>query len=221
MRGHKDSGLSLIELVVAMAVFALVAIMGLQSLTGMLRNRDHLVELSENTHELGQAVALLRNDLSALVPFLFFPPERQAPQSALRLTGSSTRLSLSIAGQPSLGANDQLGAMHRSEWRYDGATNTLSRAVWPTLIPARPNARSSEVVILREIDGFSARSYWPVEGWINGLRQPNSANTTTNAIDSDQTASSAIVYSSTLPLAVEITLHTQEFGDIPLVHSLR
>ena len=40
---HPDAGLTLIELIVAMALFALVAAMGLQVLNGMLRARDRLV----------------------------------------------------------------------------------------------------------------------------------------------------------------------------------
>lgn len=218
-RRHKDAGLSLIELVVAMAVFALIAIMGLQSLTGMLRNRERLTEISESTQDVSQSVALLRNDLSALVPMLFFPPDRQAPQSALRLSSGNTRLSLSIGGQPSITPEGALGAIHRSEWRFDAAQGTLSRVIWPTLIPAQQSARAAEVVMLQDIDGLTARSYWTGAGWVDGLTQPNGSQNVLS--DADQSGADAIVYASTLPLAVEITLLTRDFGDIPIVQSLR
>ena len=66
-----DTGLSLIELVVAMALFAMVAIMGLQSLTGTMRISERLTQIDSDTAELGNAVALLRNDLTSVVPMLF------------------------------------------------------------------------------------------------------------------------------------------------------
>ena len=59
-RVSRDRGLTLIELVVAMAVFALVAVMGLQSLSGSLRMRDGLTARAEDSAALAQAIAVLR-----------------------------------------------------------------------------------------------------------------------------------------------------------------
>ncbi|MGR3696731.1 MAG: PulJ/GspJ family protein, partial [Roseovarius sp.] len=49
-----DRGLTLLELVAVLAIFSLVAVMGLQALSGMMRARDRLTDADE------QAAALAR-----------------------------------------------------------------------------------------------------------------------------------------------------------------
>ena len=60
-------GLSLIELVAAMAIFALVAVMGTQALVAMLRLRGDLAGRSDRSAGLARAAFLLRRDLAAAV----------------------------------------------------------------------------------------------------------------------------------------------------------
>jgi general secretion pathway protein J len=212
----RDSGMTLIELVAAMAVFAVVAVMGLQSLTGMLRTRDRLAEIDTNTSELSVALARLRNDLAATTPLLFYPPDRQAPKSALYQT--DTLFSLSIGGQPAL---DGSYHRHRAQWRHDPSDNTLYRRVWTTLTPANSTAQQPEIAVMQGINGLRIRSYWPQTGWANGLNNPNNASTQPGALDGDSSSSAPEVYSDTLPIAIEITLSTDIYGDIPMVEAFR
>lgn len=211
-----DRGVSLIELVVAMAIFALVAIMGVQSLSSMLRVRDALVVKDTQTTALGNGLATLRNDLSAIAPMLFFPPNRGAPASAVTVSGSSG-VALSASGQPSLGNRHQF---HRIEWRVDQASQTLNRRVWTTLIPADASALQPEVNIMTGVTAIRVRSYWPTIGWIDGVSifaPPADAA----LIDGDSTGSAAEVYSDLIPPAIEVTLTTLAYGDITLIESLR
>lgn len=215
---RRDRGLSLIELVVAMAVFALVAIMGLQSLAGMLHMRDRLTEMDDETAALSRGLALMRNDLSAVVPMLFYPPDRAAPQSALG-GGDGTFFALSIGGQPELSGR---AARHRAEWRIDPQTGMLARRVWTTLTPAEGSALRAEVPLLEGVSGLQLRSYWQGQGWVDGLTGPLGLRGGQAPVaDEDSTGGAPEVYSDTLPEAIEVTLVRPAAGDLILMESFR
>ncbi|MBY5935571.1 prepilin-type N-terminal cleavage/methylation domain-containing protein [Tateyamaria omphalii] len=216
--GTHDDGLSLIELVVALAIFALVAVMGMQSLTGTLRARDRLTEIDTETAELSQALALLRNDLFAAVPMLFYPPG-SAPVSALDQTG--TALHLSVAGQPR-GPEAQTDR-HRVEWQLDPATGTLTRRAWPTLIPREASQIGPEIAVLEDVEALTLRTLWPEIGWVDGAVPPLGTITIiqTPEVDSDGPGAVPAAYVSTLPLAAELTLERSGQGPLRLLQALQ
>lgn len=214
MTGKRDRGLSLIELVAAMAIFALVAVMGAQALGGMIRLRQSTAEHSAEAAALDQAVSLLRADLGALVPMLFYPPGRAAPQSALRFENGV--LALSAAGRA--GPSDAGPGLQRIEWQL--ANGRLSRRFWAALTPAGTAAQQPRMPVLEGVRALHLRSYWDETGWRDGasllqLPAPPGGG------DSDQAGPAPEVYSSSLPLAVELTLDTRAFGRITLVESLK
>lgn len=218
-----DTGLTLIELVAAMAIFALIAVMGLQSLTATLRTRDRLADMSHANAALSLPLALLRGDLTATVPMLFYPPGGATPQSAVRLAGADGAariLSFSIAGQPVLDAAGapRVAAFHRVEWRL--ADGILHRRVWPVLDPAA-EARSPEVAVMEGVSRMAVRSYWPQIGWHDGVGVPTGTVPDPIALDADLSGGAAEVFSDTLPLAIEVTLHTEALGPISLLETLK
>lgn len=217
-------GLTLIELVVALGIFALVAIMGVQSLSISLNLRDQLSARAAQANALGQGIALLRNDLSAVVPLLFYPPGKAAPRSALRPMQAGRGFSLSLGGQPALtlplGAVDA-APKQRVDWRLDPQTARLTRSAWPTLYPLNDRQKGPEVPALEGVTGLSFRSYWTGQGWVPGLRPPEGVVQSGRSVvtgDDDKGGGIAPeVYSSSLPRAVEITLDTRDFGQIVLM----
>lgn len=216
----RDQGLTLIELVVAMAIFALVAVMGIQALTGSMRMRDRLAQIDSQTAELGLALDLLRADLGAVVPMLFYPPEGGAPRSALFLSPDGHSLSLSLAGQPGLRAEASAG-LQRAEWRVeDGA---LYRRIWPALYPAPGQAAAPWVQVLDGVKDWSVRSYWAEIGWVGGVEsgKPISAPDVTGTDQDGALLGVANSYSSALPLAIEVTLTTESFGPITILESVK
>lgn len=219
---HPTSGLTLIELVAAMAVFALVAVMGLQALTGSLRLRDRLGARAETAEDLSLALTLLRNDLSAMMPLAFHPPGSSRPQSALVLSPDGTRLGFSIGGQPDL-APLQTRGLHRVEWRVDSARGALTRQVWPVLQPASPTARQPEVTVLQGVRGISLRSHWPDQGWRAGVTSgvaPEAPDPGGGDSDGSLIALTNS-YSSTLPNAIEVTLQIDGLGAVTVLEALR
>lgn len=217
--GDRDGGLTLIELVVAMAIFALVAVMGLQALTGAMRMRDRLIQIDTDTAELGLALSLLRADLGAVVPLLFHAPGAP-PRSALDLDATGRVLGLSLAGQPALPPVPGPG-LQRAEWRLEAGQ--LSRRVWPALYPAAAGDVAPGVVMLRGVRGWGLRSHWAKIGWVGGVAsgELDSAPEPSGGDSDAGLASVPESYSSVLPEAVELTLDTERFGRIVLLESLK
>lgn len=218
-RGAADRGLSLIELVAAMAVFALVAVLGAQALGGMIRMRGTLEARAAETAALAQALSLLRADLSAAVPMLFYPPGRGAPQSALMLRGGV--LAISAGGQPALDPDPEALGLQRIEWQLQGGR--LSRRIWPALTPARAASRLPAMTVLDGVSALQVRSYWDGAGWVEGTAalKPRPQGSTAPAADADQADTAPEVYSSSLPLAVEVRLETRDFGSVRLLETLK
>lgn len=218
----RDRGLSLIELVAAMAVFALVAVMGAQALGGMIRLRQGIAARSAEAAALDRTASLLRADLAAVVPMLFYPPGRAAPQSALSFRNGV--LALSAGGQPGLDSTAAASGtgsppgLQRIEWQLAGGR--LSRRFWTALTPAAAAARQPQMPVLEGVTGLHLRSYWEGTGWRSGV-QPLALPPGPGSIDSDQAGAAPEVYSSILPLAVEVTLDTRAFGRITLVETLK
>ncbi|WP_212701026.1 type II secretion system protein GspJ [Thalassovita aquimarina] len=223
-RGRNTRGITLIELVVAMATFALVAVMGAQALTGMMRMRDDLSNRSGRNAELALATSLIRADLSAALPMLFYPPGNAAPRSALRQRGDV--FALSVGGQPVMRPGQDGGfpgsVRQRVEYRLDRTTGTLLRRHWAALTPARADALSPEIPVLTGVTALRLRSFWDQIGWVDGVAPPRAVmGDGQHATDRDQTGAAPEVYSSALPLAVELTLDTESHGSITLLEALK
>lgn len=215
-----DTGLSLIELVVAMALFAMVAIMGLQSLNGTMRISERLTQTDSDTAELGNAVALLRNDLTAVVPMLFYPPQ-DAPRGAVDLSQNGTLLGLSLAGQKTFTPTHT--DRHRAQWSVDTSTDTLIRRFWPALLPVETSQLSAEMMVLGGVRSMSLRTFWPDIGWVAGTSPPVGAQIVVQevSVDQDSIGTPPPASFSILPIAVEVTLHTVRHGDLRLVQTLQ
>lgn len=217
----RDRGLTLLELVAAMALFALVGVMGLQSLGGTLRSSERLGAIADETAELADALALVRADMAQIVPMFFYPPDG-APRAAVWQSADGAVIALSTAGQPTLSprATDR----HRVTWRHDAATQRLTRAAWPTLLPARADQISDDRQVLGGVTGLGLRTYWQGVGWVAGHFPPASVTLSSGpAEDEDIGAAMAppAAYFSGLPLALEITIETARWGPLPVVQALR
>jgi len=218
---HRDSGLTLIELVAAMALFALLAVMGLQALTTGLRQRDHLAALDQEVAEASLGLALLRNDLAAMVPLLFHPPGG-GRRSALHLSRDGRSLGLSIGGQSDLPPLQTRG-LHRVQWRLEPGSGRLLRRVWPVLTPASASAAQPEVAYFSTVRSFTLRSHWPQLGWVDGADSgvlDSAPEPEAGDSDGGLVAQSSL-YSDTLPQAVELTLQIDGLGPVRLLQVLQ
>lgn len=195
MSGRKDDatrGLSLLELVVAMALFALVAVMGMQTLGGTLRTRDSLQARDSRDTSIAVTLALLRHDLDRAVPQLFTP--RDAPaQSALQALPEGFGLTILPEARAVL--------PRRVEWRRDPTTGQVSRRSWAGLSPPADQAPPWRVV-QDGIDSMRIRVL-DADDWRD---LPDSTLTAT--------------LNDTLPRAIELRLEIAGIGPLRLLEVL-
>lgn len=224
MRQRSSRGLTLIELVVAMSIFALVAVLGVQSLTGTMRLRDRLAATAEETAGLGGTASLLRNDLSAAIALLFYPAGASQPRPAIDTVGDGQGFALSLGGQAILsgpGGGPLTSPRQRVEWRVDSETGDLVRRVWPSLYPTDAGQVSPDVIVMEGVQGLELRTYWTGHGWIAGPRPEGMSSARFNPADGDMEEGGPLrdVLSDALPLAMEVTLLTREHGRITVMET--
>lgn len=190
-RRDGSAGFTLVELVAALAIFALVSVMATQALNGALRQRDALATRDDAAVALGRSLALMRRDLEAALPLVFLAPGDDAPEPALRMidTGSGG-FALSTGGNPRL-PGESGGGLARVLWRVDPARAVLTRQHWPGLAPERGDAAGPLRDMLAEV---SALRIEPLGDWPDQDEDPAS-----------------------LPAGFEVVLETRRHGQLRLV----
>lgn len=159
-----DSGLSLMELVAVLAIFAMVAVMGLQAVSGAARSRDMLAARADETAGLAAALTLLRADLEAVIDRPFRAPGAAETEPAVLALPGGGGLALSVGGQAVLAERPSAGLV-RVIWRHDAVNRRLTRQVWPVLTPAASRAAGPEVVMLDGVERLDIRYGSRADGW--------------------------------------------------------
>ncbi|MCT8161672.1 GspJ family type II secretion system protein [Pseudoruegeria sp. SHC-113] len=177
-----DRGLTLIELVVAMAVFALVATMSLQAITGSLRQRDGLSEVALAASDLAVAATLIRSDLAHMGPALFHDPDQNdGPRSAFVAPAGAETLGLSTL-RTRLPEAAPAGQPMRVDWRRESKTGQLQRRVWPSTQPGTSEAAGPWVTLLQGVQAFEISVLDAGGQWQSGDGQPPGATGFTDAL---------------------------------------
>lgn len=158
------AGFSLLEVLVAVAVFAVVAVLAWGGLDTLARSRAQLAEQAESLTALQRAVGRLERDLRQAAP----RPVRDADGGTLpALRGSAEGVELTRYA-PSGGWESPVPALERLAWRCrDGR---LERWRWPVLDRA-PDTRAQIETALENVhdcrwryfDGFNRLERWPPE----------------------------------------------------------
>ncbi len=192
-------GFSLLELVVVMAMFAVVALIGLQVIAQTLRNDERLTKASREASDLAYGLALLRADLGAAIALPFHPPNG-LPAPPLDAPAREGRFSLSLGGQASLDGDG--AGLARVTWRLDPAANTVTRQVWPVLIPGAARLAGPEVTMFEGVRALALEGYVPGQGWGSGFPRPGKD-------------------APPLPAALRVTMEHAAFGRVQTIVTLR
>lgn len=163
-----SGGFTLLELLVAIGIFAIFSSLAYASLLRMLDTRDRLDREREFWRELALASARLEDDLATARPRSVrdvygnpLPALRGRPVDPRALGEPS--LEFTRGGRPLLGA-DRRSDLQRVGYRLQDGT--LWRLAWPDLDRA-PASQPLATPLLEQVSELRLRFYAPGGGWVD------------------------------------------------------
>lgn len=189
-------GFTLLELLVAVAVFAVLAAMSYGGLTSVLETGEAARAQGERLKELQLAVAWLERDISQMVDRTS-RDEYGDSRPALEIAGPEGGLfAFTRAGRP-----NPLGDLRSSLQRvsYGLQDEALVRAGW-TMVDRAPGSRAARATLLRGVEALELRVLDAAGQWHETWPPLTAAQG--------------------LPAAVEITLRLEDLGEIRRLFAL-
>lgn len=162
------SGFTLIELIIAMAVFSVMAVIAYTGLAQVLDNHENLTAQRENQRSLVLAFMRIEDDLDhvrargvrdisgeSLAPFIGHPPgSRSITEPSLEFTRGGSPIIVSTTPQSDL---------QRVAYKLDDEGN-LSRLSWPVL-DRSPATVATEHILLTNIKEMELRYFKADKKW--------------------------------------------------------
>ena len=165
---RKQQGLTLLELVVAVGVFALFSVMAYGALDQILTQRDHLEREQTFWRTLSLVMLRFQDDLSQARSRSVRDIDGNV-LPALRGQPTDTR----AVSEPTLeftrgGVLELADTMHTTLQRvgYRLRDDTLVRLVWPVL-DRSPQTEPLETTLLKEVESFNVRFFGPTGEWLD------------------------------------------------------
>lgn len=177
-----QSGFTLLELLIAVAIFALIGLAGYKLLNSVIRTYEHTRDRSDSFSQLQKAVSVIEQDLKQLsrrsirdelgdpLPAFSVNYRGGLPLEFTRAGGWSMTAGQEVSGADSDSgvAPADAGVKLRIGYRLQG--DELQRLVWPVLDRAQ-DTQPQVRVLLQDVTDFSVRllgngewqAFWPVE----------------------------------------------------------
>lgn len=184
MKAQRQQGFTLIEMMVAIAIFALLSLMATQILRSMLQSHNQIQSKTQDMAQVQLAMGLIERDISQATVRL--TAEGSRPNSADFLVFKDTVDSLELVRRHRANPGAILARSSIERVRYRLVDNQLERLSYPTPDSALSQARV--VPVLQDVTDFTLR-FWHSGDW------------------QEKWSGSAM-----LPAAIEVTLELADMG---------
>lgn len=192
---ERQRGFTLLELVVVLAVFSIVAVMAYGGLNNVLRTRVAIEDNLERVRQLQRTYLRLRQDFLQIQPRTT-RDEFGDPRSAVR--GRPEEGVYLVSGGWRNPAGHPRSNMQRVRWHLED--DTLVRSHFRHLDRA-PNTQAETLRVLDDVTQLTVRYLARDQEWY--AQWPQDLGRTPD-----------MEASATVPLAIEITLETKEWGEL-------
>ncbi len=207
----KNRGFTLLEILIALFIFTIVALIMTKSLHSILMTQERTEIAAEQLREMQTALLLLSRDLDQALDRPISGPDGRIESAFL---GTRQTMTLTHGGIANPNGKLQSSALQRTRYRFE--KNQLIRDTWQQLDQA-PRSLPQSRVLLKEIKDLNFRyldaknifhAFWPPEG-------ENTRTTVGQALDLLHQA-----FDLRLPRAVEINLTLQRGGTLQQIYLL-
>ncbi len=161
----RQRGFTLLEMVVALAIFSIMAVIAYRGLTGILDAREALEQDSARLSRLTFAVALIERDVRQALPR---PVRDELGDPEPALVGTVRLLALTRLGRSNPA---QLAQASLERVEYGWADGTLRRIAWPVLDRA-PNTEPQIQELISDLDGVQLRFLRGPDQWLDQWPPP-------------------------------------------------
>lgn len=197
-RRNGQSGFTLLEILVAIAIFAIVAVLAYGGYSELTRQSERLSASAERIRAIQSTVQRMVQDFSSLEPRPIREPLGDGIQSALLADSRSDRLAEFTHSGWSNPAGVPRSTLQRVAYRFQDGK--LSRAYWVTMDRTMTTEPVS-TVLLDRVKSVNLRFMSRDRRFTDQWPGPNAGR-----------AGASVA--ATLPIAVEITLELEDWGKI-------
>lgn len=189
-RATRHAGFTLLELLIAVAIFALLAAVAYGGLNAVLKTRVRTAEEADKLHELQIALSLMQRDLNQIIQKTA-RDEYGDMQPPINTEFSDTRL----IEFTRTGWNNPLGQLRSTQQRvaYGFEDNALYREYW-THIYQGPQEKAIRATLIPELQNVIFRFQDEQENWHDRWPPLN-------------------VSATRLPVIIEVTLEKKDGGE--------
>jgi len=199
----RQAGFTLLELIVVIGIFALMAAMAYGGLSVVLHTRTRVETALADTAALQKAYWIMRDDFQNAVPRSVLDNDNQR-RYALQYTGIDRRVSLTRAGWPNP-LDLPRSTLRRLSYFYDDGKRRLVRRTWPVLDRA-PRTAPVDTTVLEHVQSMRWRFLDGNGRWQEQWPTASVLQTVAGAV-SPTTGSQPPP-----PRAVELTLEVKHWG---------
>ncbi|MCX2942559.1 type II secretion system minor pseudopilin GspJ [Rahnella perminowiae] len=159
----KQQGFTLIEVMIAMAIFALLSLLAYQILSASVKNSEMAQEHTARLTAIQTAFSLMERDLSQILP-------RKIAEKEAFLSASETSLSFTTIGSYSASAPLSASDLIQATWTF--THHTLTRSAQS--LPSRPLKDSSPIPAVTLLTGVNSLHWRFYSGnWSNNWNNKN------------------------------------------------